>query len=399
MVVERKTLLQGSGIGKVFGGLAALENVDLTVNEGEIVGLIGPNGAGKTTFFNCLTGITIPSSGTINFMGVDLVPPPMINLMAQLAKMARFFIGISILWTFLVLATYLNSVAFQVEFVIAMLCVGAFRIFLGARLRHGVPWTRGVTLLFATLDAGIGAIWLVKFAEWYAHKSFFGFFPLEYLMIPAALIMISYPAYYFINLLRKDVKTLFGIFTRPDAVTQLGIARTFQNIRLFSNLSVMENVMLGRHCRTSTNVFSIILGTRFQRREERETRGKAMKTLKFVGLRHKAGSLAANLPYGEQRILEIARALATDPKVLLLDEPAAGMNPQETAMLIRLIDKIRDSGIAILLIEHDMKVIMKISDRIIVLDHGQKIAEGRPETIRSNRRVIEAYLGSAYAAQ
>ncbi|HDL52731.1 MAG TPA: ABC transporter ATP-binding protein [Proteobacteria bacterium] len=218
-------------------------------------------------------------------------------------------------------------------------------------------------------------------------------------MIPAALIMISYPAYYFINLLRKDVKTLFGIFTRPDAVTQLGIARTFQNIRLFSNLSVMENVMLGRHCRTSTNVFSIILGTRFQRREERETRGKAMKTLKFVGLRHKAGSLAANLPYGEQRILEIARALATDPKVLLLDEPAAGMNPQETAMLIRLIDKIRDSGIAILLIEHDMKVIMKISDRIIVLDHGQKIAEGRPETIKSDRRVIEAYLGSAYVAQ
>ncbi len=218
-------------------------------------------------------------------------------------------------------------------------------------------------------------------------------------MIPAALIMISYPAYYFINLLRKDVKTLFGIFTRPDAVTQLGIARTFQNIRLFSNLSVMENVMLGRHCRTSTNVFSIILGTRFQRREERETRGKAMKTLKFVGLRHKAGSLAANLPYGEQRILVIARALATDPKVLLLDEPAAGMNPQETAMLIRLIDKIRDSGIAILLIEHDMKVIMKISDRIIVLDHGQKIAEGRPETIKSDRRVIEAYLGSAYVAQ
>jgi len=398
-VVERKTLLQGSGIGKVFGGLAALENVDLTVNEGEIVGLIGPNGAGKTTFFNCLTGITIPSSGTINFMGEDLVPPPRINLLTRLAGMSRFFILTSILWTVLMLSTYLDSVEFQTEFVIAMLCVGAFRLFLGARLRHAVPWTRGVTLLFATLDAGIGAVLLVKFAESYTDKSFFGFFPLEYFMIPTAILMISYPGYYFINLLRKDVKSLFGIFTRPDAVTKLGIARTFQNIRLFSNLSVVENVMLGRHCRTSTNVFSIVLGTKFQRKEERETKEWAMETLKFVGLRHKAGFLASNLPYGEQRTLEIARALATNPKVLLLDEPAAGMNPQETAMLIRLIERIRKSGIAILLIEHDMKVIMKISDRIIVLDHGQKIAEGEPEVIKSDRRVVEAYLGSAYAAK
>ncbi|UCF32182.1 MAG: ABC transporter ATP-binding protein [bacterium] len=244
----------------------------------------------------------------------------------------------------------------------------------------------------------MGLFWLLNFQEMFARRTLFGVLPSEYIMVPMAVIMVSYPAYYYLTLLRRDVKSLFGIFLRPDAVTRLGVARTFQNIRLFSNLTVLDNVKLGLHCRTSSNFFSSVIRTGRQRREEAETTEKAMAALKFVGLEHKAGFIASSLPYGEQRILEIARALATDPSLLLLDEPAAGMNPQETAALMRLIGRIRERGIAVLLIEHDMKVIMRISDRIVVLDHGRKIAEGMPEEIRSDPRVIEAYLGSSYAA-
>lgn len=392
-------ILDGVNLGKVFGGLAALEGVNLHVDEGEIVGLIGPNGAGKTTLFNCLTGITIPSAGTISFRGSDLVPPPMVNLLVHLSRMSRFFILLSILWTLTVIGAYFPGAEFPMEFTIAICGVGAFRIFLGAMLRRAVPWTRGVTLLFAVTDAVMATSWMVKFGEVWSDATFFGLGKLEYLMVPLSVVMISYPVYFFIVLLRKDVKALFGIFMRPDAVTKLGMARTFQNIRLFSNLSVLDNVKLGRHCRTKSNFFSTVLHTKSQREEEKETTIKAMEALGFVGFGHKADAVASSLPYGEQRRLEIARALATEPQLLLLDEPAAGMNPQETESLIQLIMKIRSSGVSVLLIEHDMKVIMKISERILVLDHGRKIAEGDPESIRKNPRVIEAYLGSAYAAQ
>ena len=396
---DGSAVLLGRSITKMFGGLAAVTDVDLNVHEGEIVGLIGPNGAGKTTLFNCLTGVTIPTSGTISFKGINLVPPPMLNLLAQLGKMSSFFIAISALWTLLLTGIYVEEAIFPLEFAIAMISIGAFRIFLGMKLRRAVPWTRGVTLLFGTLDAGLAVYWLLTYSETYVDRLFFARYPVEFFIIPMSVLMLSYPVYYFTVLLRRDVKTLFGIFMRPDSVTELGIARTFQNIRLFSNLSVLDNVKLGRHCRTRSNFFSIVLGTGAQRREEREVTEKSMEALSFVGLDGKAELFASNLPYGEQRKLEIARALATEPEVLLLDEPAAGMNPQETEDLMELIGRIRDSGVALLLIEHDMKVIMRISDRIFVLDHGQKIAEGLPDEIRSNPRVVEAYLGSAYAAQ
>ncbi len=183
--------------------------------------------------------------------------------------------------------------------------------------------------------------------------------------------------------------------SRPDRITALGVARTFQNIRLFSAMSALENVMIGRHVRTKAGLFGSILHMPWVRREERVTREKAHELLQYVGLPTGAmGRLAAELSYGDQRRVEIARALACEPKLLLLDEPTAGMNPQESAALTDFMRKLRDElQLTILLIEHDMKVVMDVSERITVLDHGEKIAEGPAAEVRTNSRVIEAYLG------
>jgi len=181
---------------------------------------------------------------------------------------------------------------------------------------------------------------------------------------------------------------------RPDLVTRAGIARTFQNIKLFRTMTAVENVQVGMHSRLRTRFTGMVLHTPFNRREEKMTREKAHELLEFVGLK-RPDELAMNLPYGDQRRLEIARALASEPKLLLLDEPTAGMNPQESEELRRLMEVLRtERGLSVLLIEHDMKVVMNVSDHITVLDHGEKIAEGSPEQIRQNPRVVEAYLGS-----
>ncbi|MEA2102541.1 MAG: ABC transporter ATP-binding protein [Thermodesulfobacteriota bacterium] len=258
-----RPVLDVKGLTMDFGGLRAIDEVDLQIRQGEIVALIGPNGAGKTTFFNCITGIYEPTGGMI----------------------------------------------------------------------------------------------------------------------------IIHP-------MAGESQKLTGL--KPNQITSKGLARTFQNIRLFQNMTVLENVMVARHCRTKSGILGSILKGKRTRKEEKEMVSFSYDLLKRFHLEKQVNDLAKELPYGAQRRLEIARAMATEPFLLLLDEPAAGMNPRETRELDRLISRIRDEdGISILLIEHDMRLVMSISDRVYVMDYGELIASGTPEEVSSDPSVIKAYLGES----
>ena len=221
--------------------------------------------------------------------------------------------------------------------------------------------------------------------------------PLAYLALPWSILAITFGTYLGWQLSLREVRQLYGFRLGPDAINRLGVARTFQNIRLFLTLSVLDNVRIGAHGRMAQKIYATLFRTRFQREEEKKIEQEALEHLRFVGLEHRAFDLSGALAYGEQRRLELARALASHPRLLLLDEPAAGMNPQESSRLMRLIRKIRDQGITVLIIEHDMKVMMNLADHIYAFDHGVLIAQGTPDEIRANPRVIEAYLGRGSA--
>jgi branched-chain amino acid transport system ATP-binding protein len=386
-------LLKVKNLSKSFGGLSALREISLKVKPKQIVGIIGPNGAGKTTFFNCLSCLYHPSAGEIEFENIPLATQVSKAVIRRVRILAFIFLGLGFMRLPLFWSFFLSQTFFKVElFLLGIFFLAIRFVLVRGLLRHEI-WAWGLMFIFLVSDICFAVLFL--FTQNPSESIVLTHVPLSYAAVPWGIGAGLFSLYFMGVLCTGTVRRLYGFRTRPDTVCRMGLARTFQNIRLFFNLSVLDNVKIGGHGRMHSGLGKTLFRTRFQRQEEASAEKEGLHYLSFVGLEKKAFDLADTLAYGEQRRLEIARALASEPKLLLLDEPAAGMNARESEQLIQLVRKIQGDGIAVLIIEHDMKVMMNLADYIYVFDYGRLIAEGMPDAVRENQKVIDAYLGGS----
>ncbi len=303
------SILRVSKLSKVFGGLSALRNVSLEVETGKIVGIIGPNGAGKTTLFNCLTGLYYPTEGQVFFQGSSVVPELSTRKAALVQRLSLIFIILSAAWLPLFWSFFLPQTYFKVELTLLAIFILSIRLAVVRGLKEFQLWAWSTMFVFILGDLYL-AIW------WVVHPTALGQLPgtgllLAYFALPWSIFVIAFNGYLSWQLLLREVRQLYGFRLGPDEINRLGMARTFQNIRLFLSLSVLDNVRIGAHGQMQQKIWGALVRTRSQIQEEKETENDALEHLRFVGLEHRAFDLSGALAYGEQRRLELARALAS----------------------------------------------------------------------------------------